>query len=83
MMVGIRAAFYPLFLFSAHPQLVTSYKLCTVHRASFIIQDDDVKVSIASPDPEAANPALGFVEGVMNCAAATVVMDMQVSVLPS
>lgn len=46
-------------------------------RAAF--QDDDVKVSIGQPDPESAGSTpVAFVEGRINCAAATAVMDMQV-----
>lgn len=42
-------------------------------------QDDDVKVTIGQPDPESAGSTpVAFVEGRMNCAAATAVMDMQV-----
>lgn len=39
-----------------------------------------MKVSISAPPPDqdTANAALGFVEGVINCATAQVVMDMQV-----
>eukprot|EP00752_Nemacystus_decipiens_P011093 g9855.t1 len=42
-------------------------------------EDDDVKVTIEQPDPESAGSAVAFVEGRMNCAAATAVMDMKVS----
>ncbi|CAM9974554.1 unnamed protein product, partial [Laminaria digitata] len=42
-------------------------------------QDDDVKVTIESPEANQTHTAVAFVEGVMNCAAATVVMDMKVS----
>lgn len=41
-------------------------------------QDDDVRVTIESPEANQTRTAVGFVEGVMNCAAATAVMDMQV-----
>ncbi|CAM9436051.1 unnamed protein product [Ascophyllum nodosum] len=41
-------------------------------------EDDDVKVTISPPEAESNTP-VGFVEGVMNCATATAVMDMKVS----
>ncbi|CAM9165431.1 unnamed protein product, partial [Scytosiphon promiscuus] len=41
--------------------------------------DDDVKVTVDQPDAESAGTPVAFVEGVMNCATATAVMDMQVS----
>lgn len=44
-------------------------------------QDDDVKVTIGQPDAESAGSTpVAFVEGRMNCAAATAIMDMQVQV---
>lgn len=44
-----------------------------------IFQDDDVKVMIEQPDAmSAGSTPVAFVEGRMNCAAATAVMDMQV-----
>ena len=43
-----------------------------------LFQDDDVKVTIDQPDAESAGSAVAFVEGRMNCAAATAVMDMKV-----
>ena len=37
-----------------------------------------MKVTIDQPDAESAGSAVAFVEGRMNCAAATAVMDMKV-----
>eukprot|EP00904_Undaria_pinnatifida_P009784 jgi/Undpi1/5936/HiC_scaffold_2.g01210.m1 len=41
--------------------------------------DDDVKVTIESPEVDQTKTAVGFVERVINCASATAVMDMEVS----
>lgn len=52
-------------------------RACACNYRSF--QDDDVKVMIDQPDAESAGSTpVAFVEGRMNCAAATAVMDMKV-----
>ena len=43
-----------------------------------IFQHDDVKVTIDQPDAESAGSAVVFVEGRLNCAAATAVTGLKV-----
>lgn len=71
---------HPVFSVSC-PLFSTRKHANHVRRVCADFQDDDVKVTIDQPDAESAGSTpVAFVEGRMNCAAATAVMDMQVRV---